>query len=353
MWKSCESASTVFRLTNLILAWLSNLQYHVVMPLQIVHKMLCDKGMERFVGREAQEYPLSDGPKPSFIVRKIQLDGSFRDYLFDGTPCSAPEVPLEATASPQAPQPVVTKAIPPEPPTAQVLPSHSAQPAPASSVESGIQVNRSELTPREAVWLGANPLLEEIEEEEDFEADRCSVCGCTPYLGCINEEELLAMVDKFLDDKPKAGPAIAQPEASVAPEFSDSCVPQSRRQEQRQEALKKADEAPRCIHIKSDGRRCGSAAIAGDPFCYFHGEARARRAAQAQLDALGLPVLEDRRSLQIAIMQVNALAASQTLDDKTARLLFTGLRLAQRNLAPNGTLEERKKYRRNTEVRSE
>jgi len=42
-------------------------------------------------------------------------------------------------------------------------------------------------------------------------------------------------------------------------------------------AIKKAEAAPRCEYTKTDGNACGSPAIKGESFCYFHGEARTRR----------------------------------------------------------------------------
>jgi len=43
----------------------------------------------------------------------------------------------------------------------------------------------------------------------------------------------------------------------------------------------------------------------------------------------------------LAIMRVNDLAANKSIDAATARLLFSGLRLAQQNLARTGSLDFR------------
>lgn len=93
--------------------------------------------------------------------------------------------------------------------------------------------------------------------------------------------------------------------------------------------LELADRAPRCTHIKSDGQPCRSAAIKGEQFCYFHGEARAQREAAK---AREIPVLDGPHGVQLAIMRVCNLLASGTIDEKTARALFDGLRLAQQAL---------------------
>lgn len=97
--------------------------------------------------------------------------------------------------------------------------------------------------------------------------------------------------------------------------------------------LKLADEAPRCEHTKTTGQRCGSPAIKGTPLCYFHGEARKQRESEAAAKAAELPVLEDMHSLQLAVMRVCALLANKAIEEKTARVLFDGLRLAQKTLA--------------------
>lgn len=99
--------------------------------------------------------------------------------------------------------------------------------------------------------------------------------------------------------------------------------------------LKLADEAPRCGHIKTNGQQCGSPAIKDTQLCYFHGETRKQRESEAAAKAADLPVLEDMHSLQLAVMRVCGLLASKAIEEKTARVLFDGLRLAQKTLTEN------------------
>jgi hypothetical protein len=66
-------------------------------------------------------------------------------------------------------------------------------------------------------------------------------------------------------------------------------------------AIKKADEAPRCQYLKTNGKSCGSPAMKGTTFCYFHGEARTKRQAEEASNLQEVPVLEDLLSLQLAI----------------------------------------------------
>jgi hypothetical protein len=91
--------------------------------------------------------------------------------------------------------------------------------------------------------------------------------------------------------------------------------------------LKMAHATPRCGHIKADGNPCGSAAMKGEQFCYFHGEARARNELQKTME---VPVLENAQGIQLAIMRVCTLLTNRTIDEKTARAIFAGLDLAQK-----------------------
>jgi hypothetical protein len=93
--------------------------------------------------------------------------------------------------------------------------------------------------------------------------------------------------------------------------------------------LKMARAAPRCTHVKADGNPCRSAAMKGEAFCYFHGEARARNELQKSME---VPVLEDAQGIQLAIMRVCTLLTNRTIDEKTARAIFNGLNLAQKIL---------------------
>lgn len=110
------------------------------------------------------------------------------------------------------------------------------------------------------------------------------------------------------------------------------------RTEQWLNAIKKADEAPRCRYIKTDGRQCGSPAMKDQNFCYFHGEARIKREREETNTLQDVPILEDRLSLQLAITRLCAQLTSRAIDEKTSRLLIAALRLAHKNLQGSVTL---------------
>lgn len=93
-----------------------------------------------------------------------------------------------------------------------------------------------------------------------------------------------------------------------------------------------------CRHIHTDGRRCGSASLRGEEFCYFHhtsrqpvANPRTRRSRQATFD---LPLPEDRGAIQISIGEVLRRIASNQIDPRRAGLLLYGLQIASLNL-PN------------------
>ena len=94
---------------------------------------------------------------------------------------------------------------------------------------------------------------------------------------------------------------------------------------------------PRCTHIKTNGTQCGSPAIGGRRFCFFHKNWRGQRIQldkkiQAVPAVVTLPVLEDANSVQIALMQVIQLLLSGRIDSKTAGLLLYALQTASLNL---------------------
>ena len=93
---------------------------------------------------------------------------------------------------------------------------------------------------------------------------------------------------------------------------------------------------PRCTHIKTNGTQCGSPALRGRRFCFFHKNWQGQR---IQLNAppatdfvFTLPVLEDADSIQVALMQIMRLILSGQLEPKTAGLLLYALQTASLNL---------------------
>jgi len=83
-----------------------------------------------------------------------------------------------------------------------------------------------------------------------------------------------------------------------------------------------ARNAPRCQHVRSKGYRCGSPALRGKSFCFYHDRIRNRHFED------GLPALDDANSVQLAVMQVLDGLHRGKIDAETARVYFYGLRVA-------------------------
>src|ERR1700675_4087512 len=93
---------------------------------------------------------------------------------------------------------------------------------------------------------------------------------------------------------------------------------------------------PRCTHIKTNGTQCGSPALRGRRFCFFHKNWQGQRiqlnAQPASPLSFTMPVLEDADSVQVALMQVMRLILAGQLDPKIAGLLLYALQTASLNL---------------------
>jgi hypothetical protein len=93
---------------------------------------------------------------------------------------------------------------------------------------------------------------------------------------------------------------------------------------------------PRCTHIKTNGTHCGSPALRGRRFCFFHKNWQGQRIALNVQPAAPLsftmPVLEDADSVRVALMQVMRLLLAGQLDPKIAGLLLYALQTASLNL---------------------
>ena len=93
----------------------------------------------------------------------------------------------------------------------------------------------------------------------------------------------------------------------------------------------------RCHYIKTNGEVCGSPALRGRGYCYFHHEAakrdqrRARFAAANSID-IELPQFEDPESIQVGISEVSLALLDRRVDPRTATSLLYAMQLAVSNL---------------------
>jgi hypothetical protein len=91
-----------------------------------------------------------------------------------------------------------------------------------------------------------------------------------------------------------------------------------------------------CTHIKISGVRCGSPSLRGAQFCYYH--QRMHRGVHTPPDARLHPIacIEDKESIQLALMEVINGLLRNTLEFKRAALLLRALHIAVKNAGPSG-----------------
>jgi hypothetical protein len=86
-----------------------------------------------------------------------------------------------------------------------------------------------------------------------------------------------------------------------------------------------------CTHIKVTGVRCGSPALRGEHFCYFHQRMvrGVRTPPQSRIHPIAL--LENEESIQASLMEVVNALVRNTVDTKRAELILRALNAAIRN----------------------
>ncbi|MBW4040434.1 MAG: hypothetical protein HIU91_16575 [Acidobacteria bacterium] len=90
-----------------------------------------------------------------------------------------------------------------------------------------------------------------------------------------------------------------------------------------------------CTHLFPDDHRCGSPALRGEAFCYYHHPDRepvANPIARHSRRGFHLDPPADRASLQIALNQVTTRLAANKLDVHRASLILYSLQIASRNI---------------------
>jgi len=87
--------------------------------------------------------------------------------------------------------------------------------------------------------------------------------------------------------------------------------------------------AQSCTHVRITGHRCGSPALRGQPYCYFHDRLLNRRPeppGDTQLHPIAL--IESEESVQAALMQVIDALMKDTIDTRRASLIIKALYIA-------------------------
>ncbi len=86
-----------------------------------------------------------------------------------------------------------------------------------------------------------------------------------------------------------------------------------------------------CSHIKVNGVRCGSPALRGEAFCYFHQRLirGVRTPPKSRLHPMAF--LEDKESIQVSLMEVINALVRNTIDFRRAQLILRALHIATKN----------------------
>jgi hypothetical protein len=87
-----------------------------------------------------------------------------------------------------------------------------------------------------------------------------------------------------------------------------------------------------CSHIKINGVRCGSPALRGEVFCYFHQRLirGVRTPPKSRLHPMAF--LEDEESIQASLMEVINALVRNTIDFRRAQLILRALHIATKNV---------------------
>ncbi len=85
-----------------------------------------------------------------------------------------------------------------------------------------------------------------------------------------------------------------------------------------------------CEHVKANGHFCGSPAMRGRNYCFFHLSHIGQQLRLERYEAHGLrcpkielPLFEDAASIQLALMQVTEALLNDTLDARRGGLVLT------------------------------
>jgi hypothetical protein len=122
----------------------------------------------------------------------------------------------------------------------------------------------------------------------------------------------------FNDLQPRSGNSLDPDPASSTPGGSTSMAP---------------NQATRiCSHIKVNGVRCGSPALRGEVFCYFHQRLirGVRTPPKSRLHPMAF--LEDEESIQASLMEVINALVRNTIDFRRAQLILRALHIATKNV---------------------
>lgn len=104
-----------------------------------------------------------------------------------------------------------------------------------------------------------------------------------------------------------------------------------------------------CLHIKDDGLRCGTPAVTGRQFCYFHCRAH-HPGARIAIRRYRVPIPEAVASLQIALAHIMQALATGDISPKEANSMMFGINLGTNLLRLAKPLTDTEKQQVATEI---
>ena len=82
-----------------------------------------------------------------------------------------------------------------------------------------------------------------------------------------------------------------------------------------------------CEHVKDNGVRCGSPALAGERLCHFHLRVYDVQTSPAD-PSYDLPILETEQSVQVALQQMMRALLTGKLSERKAAVMLAGIKAA-------------------------
>jgi cell pole-organizing protein PopZ len=86
-----------------------------------------------------------------------------------------------------------------------------------------------------------------------------------------------------------------------------------------------------CTHIKPSGHRCGSPALRGEIFCYFHQRMIRGVRTPPKSRVHPIAILDDPKSIQASLMEIINALVRNTIDYHRAQLILRALHMAAKN----------------------
>lgn len=86
-----------------------------------------------------------------------------------------------------------------------------------------------------------------------------------------------------------------------------------------------------CTHVKVTGVRCGSPALRGEDFCYFHQRMMRGVATPSNARLHPIALIENEEAIQASLMEVINALARNTIDLRRADLMLKALFIAVKN----------------------